>query len=116
MKRFAIYSLLAVCALVCPACATTTFQSTWKSPEAKPLQLKGRKVVAVFVSRDPLLRRRAEDAMAREITARGAMGVAAYTFLSDSEVRDQEAAQAKAATLGFAAAAAMRVVGRETQR
>ena len=115
MKRFLMHSFLAVCALAWFGCATTAFQSTWKSPDAKPLQLGDRKVVAVFVSRDPLLRRVAEDAMAREITARGAVGVAAYTFLSDSEVRDREAAQAKAASLGFAAAAVMRVVGRETQ-
>ena len=115
MKRFANQLLLAVCALACSACASTAFESTWKSPDAKPLQLRDRRVAAVFVSRDPLLRRIAEDAMAREITARGARGVAAYTFLSDSEVRDRETAQAKAATLGFAAAAVMRVVGRETQ-
>lgn len=115
MKRFAMQLLVAACALACSACATTAFESTWQSPDAKPLQLRGRKVAAVFVSRDPMLRRVAEDAMAREIVARGAMGVAAYTFLSDSEVRDREAAQAKATSLGFAAAAVMRVVGRETQ-
>jgi hypothetical protein len=115
MKRIVSQLLLAVCVLACSACATTAFESTWKSPAAKPLRLRDRKVVAVFVSRDPLLRRRAEDAMAWQITARGAVGVASYTFLSDSEVRDQETAQAKAARLGFAAAAVMRVVGRETQ-
>jgi len=90
MKRFANQLLLAVCALACSACASTAFESTWKSPDAKPLQLRDRRVAAVFVSRDPLLRRIAEDAMAREITARGARGVAAYTFLSDSEIRDRE--------------------------
>ncbi len=115
MKRLTMHSLLAVAALACFGCATTAFQSTWKSPDAQPLQLRDRKVAAVFVSRDPLLRRLAEDAMAKEITARGAVGVAAYTFLSDSEIRDREAAQNKAATLGFAAAAVMRVVGSETQ-
>jgi hypothetical protein len=114
-KFAAIHSLLVVCALLCSGCATTVFQSTWRSPDAKPLHLRGRKVAAVFVSRDPLLRRLAEDAMAQEITARGAVGIAAYTFLPDSDVRDPEAAQAKAATLGCAAAAVMRVVGSETQ-
>jgi hypothetical protein len=109
-----MHSLLVVAALACFGCATSAFQSTWKSPDAKPLQLRDRKVAAVFVSRDPLLRRLAEDAMAREITDRGAVGVAAYTFLSDSEIRDRDTAQAKAASLGFAAAAVMRVVGSET--
>lgn len=114
MKRFTSQLLLAVCALASSACATAAFESTWKSPDARPLHLRDRKVAAVFVSRDPMLRRVAEDAMAREITSRGAVGVAAYTFLSDSEVRDREAAQAKATSLGFAAAAVMRVVGHET--
>jgi hypothetical protein len=109
-----MYSLLAACALACFACATATFDTTWKSPDARPLHLRNRKVVALFVSRDPLLRRLAEDAMAKEISARGAIGVAAYTFLSDSEIRDRDAARAKAEALGFAAAAVMRVAGEET--
>ncbi len=114
MKRLAIHSLVAACVLACVACATSTFDTTWKNPNAGPLHLKDRKVVAVFVGRDPLLRRLAEDAMATEISARGAIGVAAYTFLSDSEIRDRDAARAEAESLGFAAAAVMRVVGEET--
>jgi hypothetical protein len=114
MKRFGTYVFLAACALASAACATTAFDTTWKSPDAKPLHLRGRKVAAVFVSRDPMLRRIAEDAMASEITARGAIGVAAYTFLSDSEVRDPDVARPKAEELGCAAAAVMRIVGRET--
>jgi hypothetical protein len=97
------------------ACSTTTFQTTWRSPEARPLQLTGRKVVALFVSKNPAIRRRAEDAMAKEITARGAEGVPGYTILSDEEIRNQEAARAKVEQLGFSGVVVMRVVGRETQ-
>jgi hypothetical protein len=110
--RLLLISVLTVASFACGT--TTSFQSTWKSPTAQPLHLKGRKVVAVFVSRDPSLRRRAEDAMAREIMARGAEGVAAYTFLSDQEIHDRDAAKAKAESLGFAGAVVMRVVGSET--
>ena len=53
--------------------------------------------------------------MAREINARGAKGVAAYTVLDDSEIKDQEAARAKLERLGYHGAIVMRVVGRETQ-
>ena len=53
--------------------------------------------------------------MAREISARGAQGVPAYTVLSDEEVKDQEAARAKLDKLGFGGVVVMRVVGRETQ-
>lgn len=96
------------------ACATTTFESTWKNHDARPIHLSGRNVVTVFVSHDPLLRRQAEDAMAREVTARGAIGVPAYTFLSDAEVMDRDTAKAKTEARGFAGAVVMRVVGSET--
>src|SRR6476659_6648473 len=107
--------ILAVLALSPLACSTTTFESTWRAPDAEPLRLQGAKVVALFLSRNPATRRRAEDAMAREITARGAQGVPAYTVLSDEEVKDQEASRAKLESLGFGGTVAMRVVGRETQ-
>ncbi|HEX5854074.1 MAG TPA: hypothetical protein VFZ57_00525 [Thermoanaerobaculia bacterium] len=107
--------ILAALALSPLACSTTTFDSTWRSPEAKPLQLEGQKVVGLFLAKSPARRRRAEDAMAREISARGARGVPAYTALSDDDVKDQEAARAKLESLGFGGVVVMRVVGRETQ-
>ncbi len=107
--------LTAAMALATFACATTTFQSTWRDPEARPLRLTGRKVVGVFLSRDRVRRRRAEDAMAREISARGAQGVPAYTVLSDEEIKDQETARTKLDRLGFSGAVVMRVVGSQTQ-
>lgn len=111
--RWFLLSLVTVALFACST-ATTSFQSSWKSPDAAPLHLKDRKVVAVFVTPDPLLRRRAEDALAREITARGAEGVASYTFLSEREMDDRDAARAKAESLGFAAAVVMRVVSSRT--
>ena len=107
--------LAAAVALATFACATTTFQSTWRSPDARPLKLSGRKVVGVFVSKNEPLRRRAEDAMAREISARGAQGVPAYTILTEEEVRNRAAAKAKLEQLGFSGAVVMRVVGTQTQ-
>jgi len=113
MKKLLLFPLVV---LILAGCATTRtrFESTWRNPDAQPLNLANRKVAAVFVTRDPMLRRRTEDAMAREITGRGAIGVPSYTFLSDSEVRDRDAAKAKADSLGFAGAVVMRVVGSET--
>jgi hypothetical protein len=107
--------ILAALALSPLACSTTTFESTWRSPEARPLQIQGQKVVGLFLARSPARRRRAEDAMAREISARGAQGVPAYTVLSDEEVKDQETARKKLEGLGFGGVVVMRVVGSETQ-
>lgn len=97
------------------ACSTTTFDSTWKDPEARPIRLTGQKVAAVFIGRNSAVRRRAEDAMAREITARGARGVPSYTVVSDEQVRDQDAAKGIFERQGFAGAIVMRVTGRETE-
>jgi hypothetical protein len=108
-------SLAAAMTLVTFACATTTFESTWRDPEARALRLTGRKVVGLFLNKSPALRRRAEDAMAREISARGAQGVPAYTVLSDEEIKDREASKAKLERLGFSGAVVMRVSGRQTQ-
>ena len=111
-KRSILLSLIAVAALGCGS--MTSFHSTWKNPDAQPLQLNGRKVVTVFISRDPLLRRHAEEAMARELASRGSDAVPSYTFLSDSDVRDRDLARARAESRGFNAAIVMRVVGQET--
>jgi hypothetical protein len=111
------YRLGAVAVLLAAAvaCSTTTFESTWRSPEARPLRLTGKKVVAVFVGRNGTRRRRAEDAMVREIQARGAQAVPSYTVLTEEQAKDPEASKAKLEQLGFAGAVVMRVVGTETE-
>jgi len=106
--RFAFVSLLALSA---SACSTTTFQSTWRNPSARPIRLAGQKVVGLFMSNNPTLRRSAEDAMVRELVARGAQGVPAYTVLDDTEIRDRDSAKRKLESLGFAGAVVMRIVG-----
>ena len=112
-KKGLVLSTLLLSALLC-SCASTTFESTWRNPEGTPLRFAGRKVAAVFVTNDAVFRRRAEDAMAREITARGAVGVPSYTFLGDKELKDRDAAKAKAEAEGFAGSVVMRVVGSRT--
>lgn len=114
-RPIGIAPLLVAAALVSVACATTIFVSTWKAPDARPLRLSGRKVVAIFLSKSPATRRLAEDAMAKEISARGAQGVPGYTILSDEEVKNRDAAKAKLESLGFSGAVVMRVVGKETE-
>ena len=97
------------------ACSTTSFESTWRSPEAQPVRLTGKKVVGLFMSKNPATRRIAEDAMAREITARGGQGVPAYTVLSDADAKDQDVVKEKLDKAGFSGVVVMRIVGRETQ-
>lgn len=96
-------------------CSSTTFVSTWRSPEARPLRLSGKKVAAVVISRNGIFRHRGEEALAKEITARGAQGVPAYTVLNNEDVSNQEDARAKFEKLGFSGVVVIRIVGRETQ-
>src|SRR5262249_32152302 len=110
-----VASLLAALVAGLLACATTTFESTWSAPDARPLQLSGKKVVGLFVNKDLASRRSAEDAMAREISAHGAQGVPAYAVLGDDEIKDKEKVRAKLDQLGFAGAVVMRIAGQETQ-
>jgi hypothetical protein len=71
--------------LVLSGCAASVpknsqvFLDSQRAPDAQPLHLKGSKVVAVVMVQVPKARRRAEDALAREITALGAEGVPMYT-------------------------------------
>lgn len=58
--------------------ATTTFVSSWKSPTAEPLRVKGSKVAAVVMLNDVASRRNAEEKLASQITARGGQGVPMY--------------------------------------
>lgn len=114
-SRLRVGGLAAVAAVMAFACTTTTFVSTWKAPDAEPVKLRGQKVAAVFITRRPAIRRRAEDAMAREITARGGRGVPSYTLLPGDQVRDMDNARQTFEREGFAGVVVMRVTGRETQ-
>jgi len=98
---------------LCAACATTTFESTWRSPEAGPVDYSGERVAAVFISPEESTRRVAEDALAAEVSRRGAIGVASYTLLTAEDLQDEAAMRAKLLASGCKAALVMRVTGEE---
>ena len=56
------------------------FETTYQDPDAKPMQVRGAKVVAAVMIKDPPARHRAEDALASEITKLGGQGIAMYTI------------------------------------
>jgi hypothetical protein len=114
-SRLFVHATVAAAVLGIVACSSTTFDSTWRAPDARPLQLSGKKAVAIFVNKNMTLRRTAEDALARQISAHGAQGVAAYTIFGDEDIRDQAMVRAKLQSLGFSGIVIMRVAGKETQ-
>jgi len=114
MTRTAGAALLTA-ALLASACASTSFSSTWRAPDAKPGTFKGKKVVAVFVSQDEALRRGVEETLAVELTHRGAEGVPAYQIIPTPEIKDEAKAKARITEAGAAGVVALRLVGRDQE-
>lgn len=100
--------------LLLAGCATTTFTSIWKAPDAKPLQLQaGDKVVAMVVARSTSLRRAGEANLADELDKRGLKGVPAYTLLTDDEIKDEAKAKAAIEASGAVSVIVLRPQGQE---
>jgi hypothetical protein len=80
------------------------FTESVADPDAKPLQVKGAKVVAAVMMQDPKARQQAEDALAREITALGGQGIPMYTLsltnatTQEGESKTRAAVEAAGAT------------------
>ena len=108
--------LVAAAGLAAIACASTTYNSSWKNPAAEgPLNFKGKKVAALVLSKEEGVRYGAEDALAREITAQGAIGIAAYGLIPKELTQDKEKAKEFLAKANVAGVVAMRAVGKEQQ-
>src|SRR5690349_15668954 len=88
--------LFVLSAIVLAACSTTpAFVSSWRAPDAQPLEVKDAKVAAVVMVDSEAARRVAEDKLAAEITARGARGIPMYTLYPNADPLNE--AQARAA-------------------
>jgi len=86
--------LVAIAGVTLMACASaSSFHSTWRNPSIGPLNLEGKKVAALVLIEDEAIRHRAEDALAREISAHGGVGVPAYTLVPKDLVHNKEKAR-----------------------
>ena len=90
MRTFAFALALALTAMTATA---DDFVSTWKAPGAGPMNFAGRKVAGVLIVDDDSLRVSAEEALAREISARGPNGVPAYRIIPKEELTRKDAAK-----------------------
>jgi hypothetical protein len=105
-------ALLATVAVATAGFGGPSFTSTWKAPDARPGTFQGKPVVAVFMSTDEGLRQGVEGLLAYELTQRGAKGVAAWSLIPVSEIRDEEKAKARITQSGAAGVVALRLVDR----
>ena len=117
MKRFATRAMLALvassAAIATIAAATPKFTSVWKTPVAYEVTFAGKKVAALVITQDDSLRISGEEALARELTARGIQGVPTYRFVPREELKEAEKAKGWFARAGVEGVVAMRPVARE---
>jgi hypothetical protein len=109
-------ALVAAGALAVSACGSTTFNTTWKEPNAQPIQVEpGDKILAMVISQNEATRRGAETALAAELTGRGAEGVPAHSVIPDDAIQDQEKAKPYIEKTGAKYAIIMRATGRDKE-
>jgi hypothetical protein len=92
------------------------FKSTWKLQGAEKLDMAGKKVTAVLISRDDSLRMSVEEAVARELTARGKVGVAAYRSIPAELLEDPDKARGWFERTGVSAVIVMRVLSVDKEK
>jgi hypothetical protein len=90
--RAGLWCLGLLCSLLL-SCATTSFVTTWKAPDAQPVDARGSKVVAVVIAKGDVMRRTGEDRLASEISARGAQGIAMYRLVPEAKTMDEALAR-----------------------
>ena len=86
------------------------FRSTFKAKDAQKLDMAGKKVAAVLISHDDSLRMSVEEALARELTSRGPVGVAAYRTIPAELLQDPDKARAWFERTGVAGVMVLRVL------
>lgn len=115
MTRACGRTLLALALAPGVAFAGAKFTSVWKAPDIGATRLAGQKVAALIMADDESLRVSGEEALARELSQRGAQGVAAYRLIPKEEIRVPEKAKGWFEQAGVQALVVMRIVSADTK-
>lgn len=113
--RLCVIAMAAVAFNAVISAQTAKLRTTWAAPGVT-LDFAGKKVVAIALSNDMNVKMSAEEALAREITTRGPVGVAAYRAIPKEELADKDRAQQWFARTGVAGAVLLRVVNVDTTK
>ena len=93
-----------------------TFLDVWKSPEVSRLNFKGQTVAALVITDNQSLQMSGEEALARELTARGGTGLATYRFVPAPELKSAESAKPWFERRGVKGVVAIRPVSRDVEK
>lgn len=107
-KALATGALGLLMVLALPACAPALV-SSWKAPDAQPFRMSGEHVAAVVMVADYTVRLAGEEALARELSARGARGVPMNSLIPGGAL-DEAKARAAAEKAGIVGVVALRPV------
>jgi len=103
-------------ALALGACATTTFTSTWKAPDAQRLQWKpGEKVIALVVAKQTALRHGGEASLAAALDRAGLQGVPAYSLETGDDFTNEADAKRTIDASNAVGVVVLRPLGKEQQ-
>ena len=120
MTRHSALGSLLVSWLVAAAAVTVIaqndFVSSWKADGVTQIDFAGRNVAAVLIVDDTDLRVSAEEALAREISARGPIGVPAYKIIPKEELTKKDAARGWFDRRGIVGLVVLRPVKTETEK
>jgi hypothetical protein len=106
---------LAIVASVAALSAAIRFTATFKSLDAGAVSFAGKKVAALVISNDDSLRVSGEEALVRELTARGMQAVAAYRIAPKEELRGADTAKPWFEKAGVEGIVAVRPVSVESE-
>jgi hypothetical protein len=98
--------------LVAGCAASTSLQSSWKDPSAKPIAPASRFLAVAFTKHEQV-RWAAEDALVRQIG--GDRAKASYALLTKADLKDAAGAKAKVAKAGYDYAVTLRLVSNEQE-
>ena len=104
------FRLLALLATVLLSGCASTFQSTFKDPEAAPLEFRNQKVIAVVLLNGETSRNLAEDRLAQQIAAYGAQGYSMHRMFPNATVGNEQATRTAMEAAGVKGVVVMRPI------
>jgi hypothetical protein len=93
--------------------ADVKFKSTWKWMDAGQVNFAGKKVAALVMTDDDSLRVSGEEALVRELNARGLQMVASYRIVPKEELKNPDSAKGWYERSGVEGVVAVRPISRD---
>jgi hypothetical protein len=88
-----ILTACVIAAISVEVIAAPKFSAVWKSPEISRLSFAGRQVAALVIAESQSLQMSGEEALVRELTARGVKGIPTYQFVPREELKSADSAR-----------------------